>query len=359
MKPFCSFRHLAITVALSASLLLLGAGFALASSCTTDSSSSSTPSQQTKEATQKAADTVTHQISQAFSNAIITSISSAVSNSISSSLAGAVSGTPSGLVRPQSSADSTSGLNAGDEPNRFGVWGMGQAAFLANTGSATRFDGTLGNYMIGADYKPLENLVVGVAGGYENGYLITKYNSGSITDEGFSVIPYASYKIFDTTSVDVLGGWTFVNYRNVRGDISGSQDALRSMVSASLNQYFQLDAWTLSAQLGHLYVNEHKDSFTESDGTQNGASGSYLGEWRIQGKAAYLWNSLQPYLGLSYLYDYTMSSAVGADRDEIEGVLGLNYFYSDKLTFSLEGANSFDRNHAQNSRAMLNIRYSF
>lgn len=46
----------------------------------------------------------------------------------------------------------------------------------------------------------------------------------------------------------------------------------------------------------------------------------------------------QPYLGLSYLYDYTMSSAVGADQDEIEGVLGLNYFYSDKLTFSLEGA---------------------
>ena len=236
---------------------------------------------------------------------------------------------------------------------------MAQAAWLANTGADTRFDGNLGNYMIGADYKPLEGLVVGVAGGFENGYLITKYNSGSITDQGFSVIPYASYKIFDTTTVDVMGGWTFVEYRNIRGDISGNQDALRSMVSASLNQYFQLDAWTLSAQLGHLYVNEHKDSYTESDGTQNGASGSYLGEWRVQGKAAYLWNSLQPYLGLSYLYDYTMSSAVGADRDEIEGVLGLNYFYSDKLTFSLEGANSFDRNHAQNTRAMLNVRFSF
>lgn len=375
MKSVRSFRQLGITVALCSVLLLLGAGAALASSNTSDTSSSTTAATtaaaQNKAATEEAKGTVDNEVTRSSASATVVTIAGRIANIQAPRPMGLTGGAGGGggLVPggggtgggqgPTSELETTSGVNAGDIGDRFGVWGMGQVSWLASTDPNSRFDGNIYTTMIGADYKPLEGLVVGLAGGYEHGYLITKYNSGSINNDGFSVIPYASYKITDSTTLDVLGGWTFLDYRNIRADISGSQDAVRAMVNTSLNQYFQLDAWTLSGQLGHMYVSERKDSYTESDGSQVGSSTNYLGEWRVEGKAAYYWNRLQPYLGAAYLYDYTMSNAVGADRDEIEGILGLNYFCTDQLTFTLEGANSFDRNHSQNTRALLNLRYSF
>lgn len=84
----------------------------------------------------------------------------------------------------------------------------------------------------------------------------------------------------------------------------------------------------------------------------------YLGEWKTGAKVSYLFDWMEPYAKLNYIYD-VWTSDNESDRDEIEGIVGFNIFPCDNFTFSLEAANTFDREDIYATRITTNLRYEF
>ena len=252
------------------------------------------------------------------------------------------------------------GLAAGDDPPKYGLWGVGTYANMQDFQTNTRYEGNMYMFMGGFDYKLTEQFVIGAAAGYENAYLDTAFNQGNVGTDGYTFAPYAAYKITDTLTVDALGGITFLNYDTKRSDIGGHYQAVRNMWSVNLNKYFLWDNWIFAATVGNMFVNEHAESFAESDGTSNGGRENYLSELRLGGKASYVFGKFEAYGGLAYLLDYMMRyTGTMPDNDSFEGTLGLNYRPVGNWMLGLEGASTFDRSHTQNNRVMANIRYEF
>ncbi len=252
------------------------------------------------------------------------------------------------------------GLSAGDEPAKIGLWGVGSYANMQDFQTDTRYEGNLYMFVGGLDYKLTDQLLVGAAAGYETVALNTVFNQGNMGTQGYTITPYAGYKITDTLTVDALGGITFVNYDTKRSEITGHYQAVRNMWNVNLNKYFLWDNWTFAATIGNMFVNEHSESFSESDGTSNGGRENYLSELRLGGKASYVIGKFEAYSGMAYLLDYMMRyTGEMPDNDAFEGTLGLNYRPADNWTLGLEGANTFDRAHTQSNRVMANIRYEF
>jgi len=159
-------------------------------------------------------------------------------------------------------------------------------------------------------------------------------------------------------------GYTYLdNYmdRNRSSErIKGSFDSNRFLISSNMNYYTIVQNWNLSAVLGYMYVNENEDAYKEQ-GSYNfdvERQNIYLGEWRFGGRAGYFINTFEPYISMAYLYDYAWDNG-GNDRDELEGVLGCNYYPADNLILSLETTNSFFRDDIENTRLTFNLHFDF
>lgn len=262
--------------------------------------------------------------------------------------------TLSGVLNP------STGLAAGGDEPRHGLWGTGSLANMQDFATSTRYEGNMYMFLGGYDYKLTEDLLVGAAAGYENTYLRTDFNQGSSGSDGYTVSPYAAYKFSETTTADLMAAVTFLDYDTRRAEVSGRYQAVRSMWSLNLNQYLVFDDWMISGVLGNMYANEHAESFSESDGTGNGGRENYVGELRAGTKVTYAYKDLEVQGGLAYLYDYMLRyTGTMPDQDAFEGSLGLSYRPGPGWLVGVEGVNSFDRAHTQNLRCMANLRYEF
>ena len=58
------------------------------------------------------------------------------------------------------------------------------------------------------------------------------------------------------------------------------------------------------------------------------------------------------------LYDHAWNNG-GNDRDELEGILGINFYSTDNWIFSFEASNSFFREDIENTRLMINFHLTF
>jgi len=257
------------------------------------------------------------------------------------------------------------GIAAGDAVPKLGVWLTPAVSWLDDDNRNTMYDGNLYLIMAGADYKVTDRLLLGVSAGYEDTDLDTQFNDGTFQSQGFTIAPYLGFVILDGLTADAVFGYTFSN-NDVERDrttgqmLTGDYDSGRSMVSANLNYYALLNNWSLSAITGYMYVSEHQDAYTQTGASENdvGQFTAYLGEWRIGGRAGYLFDKLEPYIAAAYLYDNTWNSSSG-DRDEMEGAAGIDFFPTDAFIGSLEVTHSFFRDDITNTRVLLNLRYEF
>ncbi len=245
--------------------------------------------------------------------------------------------------------------------DRLGVWTLTSGAWMSNTASSTRFSGNLFSLMGGADYRLREDLVVGTALGYEYLYLKTNFNAGKLYENGFTVMPYACYSVTPNTLIDSSFGLTFASYDTRRNDgaADGSFNATRSVWSANVTQYYQLENWTFSGRVGHIYSNEYRPQYRESDNTLNKSMNIYLAEFQFAGRVGYTYQRFSPYVGATYLWDYAMRTPSSVDPDEVQGTLGLNVMATDRLMLNTELANSFFRDNTYNTRLSLTLRYAF
>ncbi|MGE4469408.1 MAG: autotransporter outer membrane beta-barrel domain-containing protein [Desulfovibrio sp.] len=253
------------------------------------------------------------------------------------------------------------GLSAGQQGSEFGVWGLGMYTNFSNDDEATKYDADLYTVMVGGDWRVTDDLLIGLALGYEYLDLDKKYgNGGSLeTDGSYTIMPYLGYTIMEGTVLDAAFGYTSSEYEDDNGTASADYDADRYVSSIGLSQYLDYDAWTFSGRAGFLYVHGDQSDYDRSGANVDNPD-SFLGQWSLGLKAAYTYDAWQPYVGVNYLYDaITSSRPVNSDYDEFEAIVGVNCYAIDQLSITAEFGTSLDRSQYESYRSMLNLRYEF
>lgn len=252
------------------------------------------------------------------------------------------------------------GQSSGNGPNGIGVWGLVGANYLDSSKSGAKYDGSLMNAMVGTD-KQIGDLVVGLAFGYENLDLTTKYNSGKMQYDGLSLTPYLSYSINKDLVADASFTYTWLDYtmKDTQAGVSfrDTMGANRMVTSAGLSQYMTLDKLLLSARLGTLYLNEHQGSY-QLNATPYSAAGIYTWQGSLGLRGTYDMGSFKPFLGATYMQDIVKS---GGKEDDMWGTdfdLGFNYNVSDSFLIGLTGTFGL-RENLTKTGGMLNVRYDF
>ena len=243
--------------------------------------------------------------------------------------------------------------------NLYGVWAMTNMSLLYNTGSDTRYGGSLMSFMGGMDAKITPQFLLGMGLGYEHLGIDTDYNDGSITSNGFTLMPYASFAVMDTLIVGTSFGTTFSAYDTERDNgVDGDYSSTRTVWAVNLDKYFLYDQWTFNTHVGHIYSNEYHPEYNEDDGTQVGEADTYLGEVLVGGNVGYNFGGFSPYVGVDYIYDYTMNDP-NADRDEIGVNVGATAEVTDDLDLSVDVNHGFDRDDRSNTSMSFTVRYEF
>ncbi|MDD4456415.1 MAG: autotransporter outer membrane beta-barrel domain-containing protein [Syntrophotalea acetylenica] len=253
------------------------------------------------------------------------------------------------------------GLSAGEKGTTFGVWGLGMYTNFSNGDEATKYDADLYTAMVGGDMRVTDDLLIGVALGYEYLDLDKKYGGGGSleTDGSYTIMPYLGYTIIPGTVLDAAFGYTSTEYEDNDGTATGDYDSDRYVSSIGLSQYFSYDAWDFSGRIGYLYVHGDQSDYDRS-GANVDNSDSFLGQLSVGAKAAYNYEGWQPYVGLNYLLDTTTSARpVNSDYDEFEGLFGINCFAIDQWKIGAEFGASFDRSQYESYRSTLTVRYEF
>jgi len=253
-----------------------------------------------------------------------------------------------------------SGQSSGNGPMGIGVWGLGSGVYLDNTKSGANYDGSLYTGMIGMD-KQLGDLLVGVAAGYEKLDLTTKYNSGNMEYDGWSVVPYLSYSISKDLVLDASFSYTWLDYtmKDTQAGVkySDSMDAHRMVTSAGLTQYIDWDKFLFSARLGTLYLNEHQDSYL-LNATNYGSAGIYTWMGSLGLRAQYDMGAFKPFVGATYMQDFMKSGDSDTDMWGADFDLGFNYIPADGWVVGLTGTYGV-REDMYKAGGMLNVRYDF
>jgi hypothetical protein len=265
------------------------------------------------------------------------------------------------------------GLNAGDGTTTpYGVWGSYSYSDYDNDLSSTAFDGDTHSFLGGIDFGFWENTVMGVAFGYDNGDIDTTFNGGQQDFDTYTIAPYFGALLTDTLSLDFNIGYSYVDYdqfRTLPGTttrVSSSPDADRWFGALNLNGITYRNNWILGGRIGALFGKSVIDSYTESNGTVVAESRTKVGTGVIAGDVAYSYKNYEPFVNLSYQYDFKLrelSVTTGPqpenDRDDILVSAGVRYYNDNGISGNLEYTKRFERDNFDEDRISLTIRGDF
>lgn len=251
------------------------------------------------------------------------------------------------------------GQSSGDGPMGIGVWALGSGNYLDNTKSGAKYDGSLYTGMVGVD-KQMGDLLLGVAVGYEKLDLTTKYNSGNMEYDGWSVVPYLSYSITKDIVADASFSYTWLDYtmKDTQAGVkySDGMNANRMVTSAGLTTYYDWDKFLFSARLGTLYMNEHQGSYTLNT-TDYSKSGIYTWMGSLGLRAQYDMGAFKPFVGATYMQDFIKS---GGDKDMWGTDFDLGFTYVPAAGWNVGVTGTYGvRDDLTKAGGMLNLRYDF
>ena len=263
-------------------------------------------------------------------------------------------------------SDQVSGLAAGSMKPKIGIWADAAYSRLIYSKDLENFDGSILSGVLGIDYAVQKNLLVGVAGGYEKVDLDTEFNRGSVDGSGWTVSPYAVYKVNDNYSVDISGGYSWINYDLERLDpidaskITGDQDANRWFVSANVKADHWYDNVHHGGSVGVLHAKEDQDNFTESNATNTAGATTNVGQGYVGARLGYLVSfeggSMEPYMRALGRYSYDD----GGSGDASDAVVGLGTAMTfGKFQLGIDGSAVVGRDDTKNYTGRLNARIEF
>jgi len=296
----------------------------------------------------------------------------AVTGSIGARVADALRGTLPGARRLNAGflLESPTGRAAGEGFESLAVWGSLSRSDFEDSFAATAYDGDRLNLLAGVDLSPWENVVVGVALGYESSDVTTTFNSGEQDTDGWTIAPYGGAVLGERWSIDGSIGYSNVStdqFRTTAGTrVTSEVDGERFFASFNLSGVYAWEDWVVTPSLGWTLARGFDDGFTESDGTVHSNRVTRLEQWRIGAEAAYAYGDFEPYARATYERDYAFTkvrTAAGAqpanDNDDILFAAGLRYFGSQGLSGSFEWNRRLGRSDFDEDLFSLTVRYEF
>ena len=255
-----------------------------------------------------------------------------------------------------------SGKNAGNSDTPVGIWADGAWSKFDGSKAGSDFDGHAVSGMIGGDVT-LDRWIVGLAMGYENTDVDTKFNNGNVSGNGYTVAPYAAYRIDNTFSVDALLGFSWLNYDQNRIDpavgtqVTGSTNANRYFGGANVVGNWSRDQVNLSGKVGTFYLSERQGAFTESDGTAVARQTLNIGTVSVGGRVGYQLDMVEPYVSAEYGYDYRHSEGTYDGENSFGGAVGVALDAGNGFTGTLEG-NYNEKDSVTSYGGSLFLRYN-
>jgi len=244
-------------------------------------------------------------------------------------------------------AGNGTGASAGENMDtRFGVWG--NIAYLRTEGDKTgaNFDSDLMSGMVGFDYR-LGSIdtptFLGIGFGYETADVTTGFNKGGIDTTGYTISPYVSFGLTKVFSIDVVAGYTMLNYDTTRRDglsnalITGSYDADRYFAAADLVGAWNLNKWNFGGRVGVSYVDEEQDAYRESNSNSVAGQTIDVTSGNTGVRLGYQFDKVEPYIGGTYSYDFNQGGGRYDDRNAYGGSVGVNMSLMPNLSMNVEG----------------------
>jgi len=242
-----------------------------------------------------------------------------------------------------------SGAAAGEHSSdRMGIWVNGNYTRVLGSLTGAEFDSILFSGMLGVDFRPTKNSLIGIGFGYEQSKTDTEFNRGNVDATGYTITPYLSLGVDENVSLDVVGGYSRLDYDLDRLDpltgtkITGGTESNRYFGSINLVVDYDISNVLLGFRMGTSYIHENQDSYTESDGTSEAAQKVTVGSGNFGLRIGYNGGAVQPYLGGNYSYDYDDSGGTYDGRNTFGVSAGLNITITDGVFFNLEGGGTMN-----------------
>jgi outer membrane autotransporter protein len=166
------------------------------------------------------------------------------------------------------SADSSSFLS------RLGVFANGQGSFGNQDATSTQagFDFNTAGLTVGADYRVIDPLILGLAFGYLRTHTTFDASAGDYHINGYSLSAYGNYYILPQLYVDGIFNYGWNNYNLNRstpgGTAKATPDGTQYSLSAGAGYNFTRGPMTFGPTGRLTYINAHISSYQESGAGQ-------------------------------------------------------------------------------------------
>lgn len=251
---------------------------------------------------------------------------------------------------------------------KIGAWAQGTYVNVDRSEAGLEMDGSVYNLVGGVDYKVTDRVVAGVALGYENVDMDTKFNAGTYEGDGFTVAPYVGVALTPNWTADLSAGYSWLSYDVTRNTtVKGAFDAERWYVSGNLTGNYAINRFRLAPKVGVLYLEEDQDGYTESTGNKVASNTIRLGRATAGAKVGYAFDKFVPYVKVMGEWDFEKPGSVMKNNSQLSNVddggltLGVGVdFFTGTISGGIEASyNSALRDDLDVWQGTAKIRYEF
>ncbi len=292
-------------------------------------------------------------------------------NSINSHLRAVLTGAEGNQVSQNSFSMGTSGLSAGDTGlTGLGLWTSYEHSNFKNTFIPTAYDGVTNHFLVGIDYAILDNLIVGLAVGYEKSNIDTTFNRGKVTSKGYSFSPYLGLLVDDTWGITLNAGYTKMTTDQFRmfgvTRIDSDTDGKRWFVSANFNATWQFNNFIFIANTGVIKAGNQDDAHTNSLGINIVSKSTQMSTLNIGAEMAYHLIQFEPYFSIDFNHNTHAATSTlvnslqpSDDPNDILAGFGLRYYGDQGLSVNLEYSKRFKRDNLTENNFSVMGRWDF
>lgn len=172
---------------------------------------------------------------------------------------------------------------------KWNAWIKGNYRFYDGDGSS--FDGHTIDVLAGLDYRVADNVVMGLVGGYgvTDFDTLTNGTSGAFEADGYTAGAYAGLKLGENAQLDTLAAYTYSDYENRAGTVSGDFTAHRVTFGARLTGIFEsAGGFFFEPGARILYSEEYQESYTDSAGVSQPSLTIKAGRVSVGPKVGYV-----------------------------------------------------------------------
>lgn len=262
------------------------------------------------------------------------------------------------------------GAAAAGGGSRWNVWGAASHNRTGNSFQPLQSSGNVTVLMAGVDYRVLDNLLVGLAVTGERSRTNLDYvaGGGNLAGDGYSIAPYLGYVINRALSLDATVGYGTTKYDIAGGGVTGSFRGSRTFGSIGLNYRYEGlgPRWLVTGRAAVLGASTRLGSFTASNGTFVDSGTSDVSQLRLGAQVSYAAGTVNPYVGLTYVYDVSRPGAVTVggqtsanDRDAWVPAFGLRFSSAGSAYGSLQFSSERGRSQFKNDQLLFNLGVRF